>query len=64
MMMALFKRTLLDWKAVQAEMIRETSDYINECFRNPELAVRIPAVRAEEANWSREFAEAFWRSVL
>ena len=62
--MKLFARKLLDWRSVRARMIRETGDYITECLRNPELGVRIPAVPAAEARWTREFADAFWSSVL
>jgi len=62
--MAFFRRKLADWRVVRNRVIVETSDYINECLRNPDLAVRIPAKPAEKAYWPREFAERFWSSVL
>ncbi len=62
--MKLFRRTLIDWRTVRLRIIRETGDYITECLRNPEMSVRIPAVPADEARWTREFADSFWKSVL
>ncbi len=49
---------------MRARILRETGDYISECLRHPELAVRIPAAKATEAHWTREFADAFWQHVL
>ena len=62
--MALFRRELLDWRKVRVRVIRETNDYLTECFRDPKLAARIPAVPADQARWTREFAHAFWSNVL
>jgi len=62
--MVLFLRRQADWRAIRVRILRETGDYITECLRRPELAIRIPAVPAEQANWSREFARAFWEHVL
>lgn len=62
--MKLFRRKAIDWRGLQARIIGETGDYLTECFRNPDMAVRIPTVRADRANWTREFAEEFWNDVL
>jgi hypothetical protein len=62
--MKLFQRQLYDWRDARDRIIGETSDYINQCLRDPNLAVRIPAAPAERARWTREFAETFWASVL
>jgi hypothetical protein len=60
----LYWRRQIDWRVIRVRILRETGDYITECFRHPELTVQIPAVPADEANWSREFARAFWERVL
>ncbi len=62
--MKLFPRKLVDWRTIRARIINETGDYITECLRNPDLAVRIPAVPAEKATWTPEFSAAFWSSIL
>lgn len=62
--MRFFKRQLIDWRAIRARIIGETGDYITECLLNPDMAVRIPALPADEARWPRDFAETFWRNVL
>lgn len=62
--MRLFGQKYLDWRAVRVRIIRETSDYISACLRDPEMSVRIPSQPAHKARWTREFAEAFWSSVL
>ncbi len=62
--MALFRRELLDWRKVRVRIIRETNDYLTACLRDPKLGTRIPAVPADQARWTREFAQAFWSSVL
>ncbi len=62
--MPLFWRRQIDWRLVRVRIVRETGDYITECLRHPDLAVHIPSLPAEKANWSREFARAFWSRVL
>ncbi len=62
--MRFFWRRQVEWRAIRVRILRETGDYITECLRHPELPIRIPAVPAEKANWSREFARSFWSRVL
>ena len=45
-------------------LIAETSTYITECLRHPELAVRIPVIVAGSGRFPPSLAESFWRSVL
>jgi hypothetical protein len=62
--MRLFRRREVEWRVIRARILQETGDYITECFRHPELTVQIPAVPADKANWSHEFARAFWSRIL
>ncbi len=45
-------------------ILDETSAYLTECLRHPELAVRIPTVRAGRVRFPRSLSEAFWAPVL
>lgn len=49
---------------LRARLIAETSAFITECLRHPELAVRIPVIQAGRGRFPPSLAEKFWRSVL
>jgi hypothetical protein len=57
------------WRAETVEQMRErllaeTSAYVTECLRHPELAVRIPIIRADSGRFPRSLSTAFWDPVL
>ena len=45
-------------------MIAETSAYLTECLRHPELAVHIPMVPAGSSRFPPSFSMSFWDPVL
>lgn len=47
-----------------ARIIAETSAYLTECMRHPELAARIPMVPADSGRFPPSFAMSFWNSLL
>jgi len=49
---------------LRARLIAETSAFITECLRHPELAVRIPVIRAGHGRFPPSLSEKFWRAVL
>jgi hypothetical protein len=49
---------------LRQDMIAETSAYVTECLRHPELAVRIPTVVCGEGSFPPSLAMSFWMSVL
>lgn len=49
---------------IHARILAETSAYLTECLRHPELAVRIPTVRAGRVRFPRSLSDAFWSPVL
>lgn len=51
-------------RQMQARIVAETSAYITECLRHPELAVRIPVVPAARAQFPRSLTFAFWEPIL
>jgi len=49
---------------LRQDMIAETSAYVTECLRHPELAVRIPIVICGQGSFPPSLALSFWSSVL
>jgi hypothetical protein len=50
---------------LRARMIAETSEFISECLRHPELAPQIPVIPATSGRkFPPSFASAFWEAVL
>ena len=45
-------------------VIAETSAYLTECLRHPELAVRIPVIPCGRGRFPRSLTIAFWAPVL
>ena len=52
------------WEDLRARMIAETSAYLSECLRHPELAVRIPVIPADTGRFPPSLTLAFWDPVL
>lgn len=49
---------------LRERLIAETSAFISECLRHPELAVRIPTIPAGSGRFPPSLSAAFWDSVL
>lgn len=49
---------------MRRRMLVETSIYITECLKHPELAPRIPTIPAGSGRFPPSMALAFWESVL
>ena len=47
-----------------ARMIAETSAYLTECLKHPELAVHIPMIPAGSSRFPPSFSMSFWDPVL
>jgi hypothetical protein len=60
----LLRKSTTDWDLMRARMIAETSAFITECLRHPELAVRIPTVPVDKGRFPPSLSEAFWNPVL
>jgi hypothetical protein len=52
------------YEEMRARILAETSAYITECLRHPELAVHIPIAPASEANFPPSLSAAFWNRIL
>ena len=52
------------YEQLRARMISETSEYLTECLRRPELAPRIPMIETGTGTFPPSMAKAFWDSVL
>ena len=52
------------WEQMHARIVAETSEYLTECLRHPELAVRIPVIPAGTGTFPRSLTQAFWEPVL
>ena len=52
------------YEQMRARMIAETSTFVTECLRQPELAPRIPTIQTGHGSFPPSFARAFWDSVL
>ncbi len=44
--------------------VEETSAFLTECLQHPELAVRIPTIRAGSGRFPRSLTSAFWEPIL
>ena len=49
---------------MRLRMIAETSAFLTECLRHPELAVRIPMIPAGSDRFPPSFSMSFWDPVL
>jgi hypothetical protein len=52
------------WEEMRRRLIAETSAYLSECLRHPELAVRIPMAPAGNAEFPPSLTAAFWDPIL
>jgi hypothetical protein len=52
------------WKQMHHRVIQETEQFLTECLRHPELAVRIPAIPAGSGRFPRSMTTAFWSKIL
>ena len=52
------------FEEMQTRLIAETSIFITECLRHPELVVRIPIVPAGQAEFPPSLTYAFWDPIL
>jgi hypothetical protein len=48
----------------QARAIAETSAFITQCLRQPELAVRIPIIPVGQGEFPPSLSSAFWEPIL
>lgn len=60
----LFWRQSETYEQARARMIAETSEYITECVKRPELAVKIPVIKSGSGRFPRSLTSAFWNQVL
>lgn len=58
------KRSDETWEELRARLVRETSVYITEALRHPELAVRIPMIPADSGRFPPSMTTAFWEPIL
>jgi len=52
------------WEETRLRLVAETSAYLTECLRHPELAVRIPVVPAGDGEFPPSLTVAFWDPIL
>lgn len=52
------------WEAMRQRIIAETSAYLTECLRHPELATRIPVIESGKGQFPRSLTPAFWEPLL
>lgn len=52
------------YEQMRARLVAETSAWITECLRHPELATRIPVIRSGKGRFPPSLCEAFWERVL
>lgn len=53
-----------DWDELRARLVAETSLFLSEALRRPELGVRIPMIPAEAARFPPSLSRAFWEPIL
>lgn len=58
------KHRVETYEEMRARLIAETSDYLTECLRHPELAVRIPTIQAGRGRFPPSLTVAFWGQLL
>lgn len=49
---------------MRQRLIAETSAYLSECLKHPELMVHIPSVPADKERFPQSFAASFWDPIL
>ena len=52
------------FEEMRARIIAETSVYLTECLRHPELSVHIPAVPVDGRRFPPSLTVAFWDPIL
>ncbi len=52
------------WQAIRRRILRETSSFLSEAVRRPDMGVSIPICVVGKGDFSKAFAEEFWRQVL
>ena len=52
------------WEQTRARLVAETSVFITEAIRHPELAVRIPMIPADSGRFPPSLTRAFWEPIL
>jgi hypothetical protein len=52
------------WEEMRDRLVAETSAFLTEALRHPELAVRIPMIPADSARFPPSLTSAFWDAVL
>ncbi|MGD8450602.1 MAG: hypothetical protein PVJ57_02190 [Phycisphaerae bacterium] len=52
------------YEEMRARLIAETSAYLTEYLRHPELAVRIPVIQAGRGQFPPSMTAAFWDPIL
>ncbi len=58
------KRRHETWEETRARLIAETSAFLTEALRRPELAVRIPMIPAGAGRFPPSLTRTFWEPVL
>lgn len=64
MKLRLRRRRNESYTELRIRMVTETSAFVTECLRHPELAVRIPMIPAESDRFPPSFTVAFWDPIL
>jgi hypothetical protein len=52
------------WEEMRLRLVVETSTFLTEALRHPELAVRIPMIPAGSGRFPPSLSDAFWQPVL
>jgi len=52
------------FEQLRARILAETSAYLTECLRHPELAVRIPIIPAGTGRFPASLIHSFWDAIL
>ena len=52
------------WEEMRDRLVAETSAFLTEALRHPELIVRIPMIPADSARFPPSLSTAFWAPVL
>ena len=58
------KHRVETYEEMRARLIAETSNYLTECLRHPELAVRIYTIQAGHGRFPPSLGVALWTRVL
>lgn len=60
----LFRKREETYEEMRRRMIAETSVYLTECLRYPELAPQIPQIPAGSGRFPPSMSRAFWDNIL